>query len=209
LARYGKDLVQCRRRSQRPRHPLDGYRAIAFKSGGVLHLRSRNNKDFSRSYPVVFQALAKLPNETVIDGEIVAVDAEGRPSFQLLQNAAVGAVPIVYFVFDVMILAGRSVMAEPLEARRDLLERKVLPTLGEPERCVDGLDADLPVLIQSVASVTAILAFWRRAAAQQWRAPCAVSGRTNEMIKYSWRNRGAQYKRIEARWTRPAEGRTE
>ena len=129
---------------------LDGYRAIAFKSGGVLHLRSRNNKDFSRTYPAVFQALAKLPNQTVIDGEIVAVDGEGRPSFQLLQNAAVGAVPIVYFVFDVMILAGRSVMAEPLEARRELLERKVLPTLVEPVRYVDALDADLPVLIQSV-----------------------------------------------------------
>jgi bifunctional non-homologous end joining protein LigD len=129
---------------------LDGYRAIAFKSGGVLHLRSRNNRDFSRTYPAVFQALAKLPNETVIDGEIVAVDAEGRPAFQLLQNAAVGAVPILYYVFDVMVLAGRNVMAEPLETRRDLLECKVLPTLVEPIRYVDALDAELPVLIQSV-----------------------------------------------------------
>jgi bifunctional non-homologous end joining protein LigD len=129
---------------------LDGYRSIAFKTGGVLHLRSRNNKDFSRTYAAVFKALAKLPNETVIDGEIVAVDDDGRPSFQLLQNAAAGTVPILYFVFDVMILGGRNVMSEPLEARLDLLERKVLPTLVEPVRYVDALDAELPVLIQSV-----------------------------------------------------------
>jgi bifunctional non-homologous end joining protein LigD len=129
---------------------LDGYRAIAFKAGGVLRLRSRNDKDFSRTYPAVFKALARLPNDTVIDGEIVAVDGDGRPSFQLLQNAAAGTVPILYYVFDVMILSGRNVMAEPLETRRDLLERRVLPTLVEPVRYVDALDAELPVLIQSV-----------------------------------------------------------
>ena len=46
----------------------------------------------TRTYPAVFQALAKLPNETVIDGEIVAVGGDGRPAFQLLQNTTVGAV---------------------------------------------------------------------------------------------------------------------
>jgi bifunctional non-homologous end joining protein LigD len=53
---------------------LDGYRAIAFKAGSVLRLRSRNDKDFSGTYPTVFKALARLPDDTVIDGEIVAVD---------------------------------------------------------------------------------------------------------------------------------------
>lgn len=53
---------------------LDGYRAIAFKSGGKIHLRSRNNKDFSARYPAVLKGLAKLPDETVIDGEVVAFD---------------------------------------------------------------------------------------------------------------------------------------
>ena len=65
---------------------LDGYRAIAFRTGGTVHLRSRNDKDFSVRYPAVVQGLAKLPNETVIDGEIVALDPEGRPPFNLLQN---------------------------------------------------------------------------------------------------------------------------
>ena len=53
---------------------LDGYRAIAFKSGKTLHLRSRNDNDFSLRYPAVLKGLATLPDETVIDGEIVALD---------------------------------------------------------------------------------------------------------------------------------------
>ena len=58
---------------------LDGYRTIAFKSGGKLHLRSRNDKDFSERYARVVDGLAKLPEETVIDGEVVAFDQD-RPA---------------------------------------------------------------------------------------------------------------------------------
>ena len=57
---------------------LDGYRAIAIKTGGRLHLRSRNDNDFSVRYPAVVRGLAKLPDETVVDGEVVAFDEEGR-----------------------------------------------------------------------------------------------------------------------------------
>jgi hypothetical protein len=55
---------------------FDGYRAIAFKSGGILHVRSRNDNDFKSRYPAIVQGLAKLPNETVIDGELVALDGD-------------------------------------------------------------------------------------------------------------------------------------
>jgi DNA ligase D-like protein (predicted ligase) len=128
---------------------LDGYRAIAFKTNGKMRLRSRNDKDFSLQYPSVLRGLAELPDETVIDGEIVAFDADGRPSFSALQNSS-ARTPIIYFVFDVMVLRGRDVKATRLEARRELLERQVLPALAEPVRYARVLQARLRDLIQSV-----------------------------------------------------------
>src|SRR5215203_5295236 len=129
---------------------FDGYRAIAFKTGGKIHLRSRNNNDFGIRYPEVVKGLAKLPDETVIDGEVIALDDDGRPSFNILQNYGSSTAPVLYFVFDVMVLAGRDLMREPLEARRELLEAEILPLLQEPVRYAGPLDADLSVLIESV-----------------------------------------------------------
>src|SRR5688572_22423254 len=100
---------------------LDGYRAIAFKTGGKVHLRSRNDNDFNLRYPAVVRGLAKMPDDTVIDGEVVALDEAGRPSFNALQNVDPRRSSIVYFVFDVMVLDGRDVTGESLEARRELL----------------------------------------------------------------------------------------
>jgi len=116
----------------------------------TLHLRSRNNKDFSTSYPAVIEGLARLPDETVIDGEIVAFDEGGRPSFNALQNFGSSPASVVFYVFDVMTLAGRDVMCEPLDTRRRLLEQNVLPKLQEPVRYTPPLDVRLSVLIQSV-----------------------------------------------------------
>jgi bifunctional non-homologous end joining protein LigD len=129
---------------------LDGFRSIAFKAGGALYLRSRNDNDFSRRYPDVVKGLVRLPDDTVIDGEIVAFDDEGRPSFTALQNYGAGTGPVVYYVFDLMMLGGKSVMHEPLEKRQALLEQNVLPKLAEPVRYAGTLDAPLPVLIESV-----------------------------------------------------------
>jgi DNA ligase D-like protein (predicted ligase) len=131
---------------------LDGYRAIAFKTGNKVHLRSRNDNDFSRRYPAVVQGLAKLPNETVIDGELVALDENGRPSFNALQNSGGSQTPIVYYVFDVIVLAGRDLAAETLTARRELLEQKVLPKLAEPVRYAGVLEASLRDLIHAVTA---------------------------------------------------------
>jgi bifunctional non-homologous end joining protein LigD len=58
---------------------LDGYRALGIKTGGEVRLRSRNDKDFNRKYRTIAKVLAALPHETVIDGEVVALDEAGRP----------------------------------------------------------------------------------------------------------------------------------
>jgi bifunctional non-homologous end joining protein LigD len=129
---------------------LDGYRALAVKSGGKVKIHSRNDSDFSVRYARITKALASMPDETVLDGEIVALDTSGKPSFNALQNYAASRVPLLYYVFDVLVLAGRDVMGESLETRRKLLEDLVLSTLDEPIRDSPILEASLEDLIQSV-----------------------------------------------------------
>jgi bifunctional non-homologous end joining protein LigD len=116
---------------------LDGYRALAIKSAGKVHLRSRNDNDFNARYPNIVKALSSMPDETVIDGEVVALDSEGRPSFNALQNYGSGQAPLHYFIFDLLIWKGRDVMGEPLMKRRELIEAHVLPELAEPILAVD------------------------------------------------------------------------
>jgi ATP-dependent DNA ligase len=128
---------------------LDGFRAEAIRSGGRVHLRSRNDKNFNTKYPVIVQALGAMPDETVIDGEIVAVDETGRPSFGALRNSRTST-RLFYYVFDVMILAGKDVMNEPLTTRRELLQGRVLVKLGEPIRESPEFETSLPELIHSV-----------------------------------------------------------
>jgi bifunctional non-homologous end joining protein LigD len=126
---------------------FDGYRALAIKTGGQVRLRSRNDKDFTKRYPGVVAALSGLPDETVIDGEVVALDADGKPVFSLLQN---GAADVHFYAFDVLVLSGKDVTGEPLVKRRDLLENQVMPKLPEPIRCSPVLDASLSDLIHSI-----------------------------------------------------------
>ena len=66
---------------------LDGYRAIAARTKTGVELWSRNKKDFSRRFTKIARALEALPVETVLDGEIVAVNGDGQPSFSSLQNS--------------------------------------------------------------------------------------------------------------------------
>ena len=129
---------------------LDGYRALAFKTGGKLQLRSRNDNDFALRYPSIAKALASLPDDTAVDGEIVALDAEGKPSFNALQNYGSSKADLIFYVFDVMVLAGKDVMGEPLRQRRELLKNKVLTKLDEPIRYSPALEASLADLVHSV-----------------------------------------------------------
>ena len=104
---------------------LDGYRALVIKDGDRVQIRSRTNKDLTRAYPPVAAAASRLQaSQAVLDGEIVAVDPTGRPSFQALQHGAAHRDHVVvFYAFDVLHLDGADLTAAPLAERRARLPR--------------------------------------------------------------------------------------
>jgi len=105
---------------------LDGYRAIALKSGRAVSLFSRRRKSF-RQYPHIVESLRVLPEGTVLDGEVVALDEEGRPNFNLLQRFRTESQRICYFVFDLLVCKGRDLTELPLAERRERLKTILTP----------------------------------------------------------------------------------
>jgi ATP-dependent DNA ligase len=91
-----------------------------------------------------------MPDDTVIGGEIVSLDGAGRPSFNALQNYGSSSGPLLYYVFDVMVVAGKDVRDLSLEARREILARRIFSKFADPIRESPQLDASLPDLIRSV-----------------------------------------------------------
>src|SRR5579863_145218 len=86
---------------------LDGWRMEVVKSAGNVTLFSRRAKKLNSQFGPIAQALEYLPDETVIDGEVVAVDEMGRPDFNLLQNFRSTGANVIYFAFDIMMLKGK------------------------------------------------------------------------------------------------------
>src|SRR6185436_5615522 len=99
---------------------LDGYRALLIKDGQKVRIISRNEKDLTANYPTIAAAAARLNATTlVVDGEVVALDAQGRPSFQALQHRSAHPSHVVaYYAFDVLHLDGADLTQQPLERRR-------------------------------------------------------------------------------------------
>jgi bifunctional non-homologous end joining protein LigD len=119
----------------------DGYRAIAFLEGDRLRLVSRNQNDLTKAYPELQEIPQHIRARTaILDGEIVALDAQGRPSFGLMQQrTGVGEgghrirrtrddIPVVYYVFDLLYLDGYNLMRVDLEKRKELLASIVTPS---------------------------------------------------------------------------------
>ena len=130
---------------------LDGYRAIGLGTKTGVELWSRNNRDFSRRFPNVVRALEALPVETVLDGEIVAVNGDGRPSFNSLQNFGDGAAAILFYTFDAPILAGADLRGKPLAARREML-RELISKLPDTIRFSETFDASASEVMAAVRS---------------------------------------------------------
>jgi bifunctional non-homologous end joining protein LigD len=101
----------------------DGFRAIAVAVPGRASLFSRNLNDISKKYPAICQALSAIEHEAVLDGELVALDADGRSRFQLLQNAEREPARLLYCVFDLLYLDGKDLRGLPLLERKEALEK--------------------------------------------------------------------------------------
>lgn len=105
----------------------DGYRAIAEIGKKETRLYSRNGLSFRDDYPVVFEELKKIKVQAVLDGEIAALDKEGKPKFQLLQQYEQAPdTPICFYVFDCLSINGKSIKGLPLTERKELL-KNLLP----------------------------------------------------------------------------------
>jgi DNA ligase D-like protein (predicted ligase) len=100
---------------------LDGYRAVAINVKGKLSLVSRKRKSFNKQYPYIIEALSDLPDNTVVDGEIVALDDVGRPNFSVLQHSRSQASRVCYFIFDLLVYENRDLTRLPYIQRREIM----------------------------------------------------------------------------------------
>jgi DNA ligase D-like protein (predicted ligase) len=106
---------------------LDGYRLEAVRGSGRTTLYSRRQNVLNQKFHYIATALEGLPNDTVVDGELVALGPDGHPDFNLLQNFRSAESRIIYYVFDVLIHKGRRVTGLPLSERRAILSGLVEP----------------------------------------------------------------------------------
>ena len=132
--------MQCKPVTALPSHEkwifeikFDGYRCIAVKRGREVTLFSRNEKVLNKRFPKVVETLASLGGDFVLDGELVAFDSKGRPSFQVLQNNLSRALPVYFYCFDLLNRNGELLVNLPIERRREFLG-KILPDPEDPLR---------------------------------------------------------------------------
>ena len=107
---------------------LDGYRLEAVRVAGETKLFSRRENLLNKKFGFIVNALRHLPDGTVIDGELVALDAGGRPDFNLLQNFRSAESQIAYYAFDILIHKNRDLTGLPLSERRRILSSVVQPS---------------------------------------------------------------------------------
>jgi bifunctional non-homologous end joining protein LigD len=165
----------------------DGYRALAFLEGDRLRLTSRNQNDFTGEFPELRELTNSVrARQAILDGEVVALDDEGRSSFSLMQQRTgfrergrvAGkdrGVPIVYYVFDLLYLDGYSLLRVDLEKRKELLR---------------GIVAESRILRYSDHVATDGVSLYRAAAQKglegivgKRRSGCYIPKRSREWLK--------------------------
>lgn len=104
----------------------DGYRAVAEVGEGPVRLYSRNGLSFEALYPKIFEALKKIKTEAILDGEIVVMDSNDKPSFQKLQQYGENpTLPLLYYVFDCISYQGKDITDLPLLERKKIAQSLV------------------------------------------------------------------------------------
>lgn len=130
----------------------DGYRALLLKSGDAVRLLSRKDNNLTSTYPAIASAAKQLrANSAILDGEIVALDPRGKPSFQALQHrSAHRNYAIVFYAFDLLHVDGIALMRLPLTERR-----KRLATLVKDSGILlsDALQGKAKDVIEAVSGV--------------------------------------------------------
>jgi bifunctional non-homologous end joining protein LigD len=131
---------------------FDGIRAMAIKNDRKVSLISRNGNKLDARFPEIVEAVKNLPvREYVIDGEVVALDEDGRSSFQLLQGLEMEGrkAPLRFYVFDLLQLDGKSLLGLPLEQRKQVLA-KICENVGDPIRYSGEISGDVKSLLAEV-----------------------------------------------------------
>jgi bifunctional non-homologous end joining protein LigD len=130
---------------------FDGYRALVMKNGPTIRILSRKGNNLTATYPAIVRAVEKLnATSAVLDGEIVAFDEDGRPSFQQLQHRAATGHAIRFFAFDLLHLDGADLQGQALTARRAKLAKLVASSGVEFS---DELPGTAEQVIEAVAQV--------------------------------------------------------
>ena len=131
---------------------FDGFRACAVKDGSKVNLISRNGNELRNRFPEIAEAVKETPvDQCVIDGEIVALDEQGRSSFQLLQAIELEGrkAPLRFYVFDLLQFNGKSLLQLPLTARKEMLATSC-EGVPEPIRYSGELGGDPKLLLAEV-----------------------------------------------------------
>jgi bifunctional non-homologous end joining protein LigD len=133
----------------------DGYRALGLKHGEDVRLLSLKEKNLTSDFPDVAQAMRNIAADTaLLDGEIVAVDAQGRPSFQVLQNrkSLGGGWSVVYYAFDLLNLEGDDLQQLPLHERKAKLKKLIGKTDSTILRYSAELSGTPAAILRTVAA---------------------------------------------------------
>jgi DNA ligase D-like protein (predicted ligase) len=129
---------------------LDGYRALVLKKRGVTTVFSRRGNSLNNKVPTIARAFSFLPDDTMVDGELVVLDHHGKPSFSDLQHSQFTASALYYYVFDLLAYCKKDVRKLPLVVRRTLLEKYALTGIRDPIRLSEIIHASPNSIITAV-----------------------------------------------------------